>query len=330
MILLRFLILILNFWFPLLLTAKAFQRPDDGTRFLLTYWVLYACVANAQYYFHHHERGFSFDSLIVYLGDFVLMWMFYSHGCLVITHYYLPSLFRLGTGGASTIDELDFRLFDPLVNLAVVRNPFLQGLIGLFPTRILPIDDLMAFNNELCRHFRLSGKRLSFLQFGVEYFCYMDTSSELHVRYLRCRRFLLGLNMLGLPPRKRRVRSGSSTFRAPTPPQDQLYAREEFRTRLRANSAGLRTSQAASGSTSPPVNSPRMAPVNNPSVFADIPSVSLKVPANMKYGGMQQARRDEQPRSVSGPELETAHRAADRRSVSSGSPPYPVASGFPY
>lgn len=333
--LIRAVLSIFTFWLPLLFSAKALLRPDQNLHFLLTYWLLYALMANIQYYLRHVQTAVPFVSLFVYLGDFINTWMFYSHGCLVLSNYYIPGLFGGGVSGSYVIDTWDLRVFDPVVKTLVVKNGFFQNFLGLFPARFLPIDDLIAFNHQLCHHFELGGKRLSFLQFGVDYFCYIDTPNELHVRYLRCRRFLLSLACFGQPPRRRRRAVLKSQQPRPMAPRPEAtgYVNVDMdfdrRSRSRANSTGLRRSGSPSPrmqrSQSPPVH--YMSPENSPRMFAADGS------GVHKYGGLMPRRGEEilKPRAVSGPDptrVEAYTTEVRPASFSAGSPPYPVVSEY--
>lgn len=197
---LRLLLSVLSFWFPLLLSAKALQRPSKNLQFLLLYWLGYIVVSNTQFYVA--QSGFPLAEAVLIAGDILCLWMFYSHGCLVLAYYYLPGLLSAEDDALSTIDYLEFKLIDPFVSTFIVHNAVFQNILKLVSVRVLPFAELLNFNHELCSQYKLQ-KRLPFLQFSVDYFCYMDLPQELHARYVQSRRFLLGIHTATLRPAKR-------------------------------------------------------------------------------------------------------------------------------
>lgn len=183
---------LLSFWFPLILSAKAILKPNKNIQFLLLYWISYVAISNVQYYLIEFNI-IPLKSFVLVLGDLIELWLFYSHGCLVLAYYYLPKLLKQ-TENRSVIDTLDYKFMDPLVSTFVVRNAFVQSFFHLVSTKFPPIDDLMHFNRELCKHFSSKQRRLSFLAFSVEYFCYMDLPTQLHSRYLKSEKLIRDLS----------------------------------------------------------------------------------------------------------------------------------------
>ncbi|OBA21560.1 hypothetical protein METBIDRAFT_12053 [Metschnikowia bicuspidata var. bicuspidata NRRL YB-4993] len=175
---------LLTFWWPLLLSVKALKAPGQNVQFLLTYWLFYACISGTQ----HLLAGLAFplSSAINLILDFLHVWMFYSHGCLVALHHYIPSITG-HTSAAAIVNALDHKVVDPLVSILVVRNRLLQRVLASRSSNVPPLDDFLLFNQSLCEHHALLPTRLSFLQFSLHYFCYVDLESELQARYAKSR-----------------------------------------------------------------------------------------------------------------------------------------------
>ncbi|GEQ67766.1 hypothetical protein JCM33374_g1431 [Metschnikowia sp. JCM 33374] len=103
-------------------------------------------------------------------------------------YYYIPEI-KGPHYSMSIVDLLDRRFIDPLVTLLWVKNVVLQKLLAAADCTIAPIDDLLIFNRNLCAyHASVSGpERLPFLQYSLEYFCYIDQPSELRAKYGKAR-----------------------------------------------------------------------------------------------------------------------------------------------
>lgn len=178
---------ILTFWWPLLLSVKALQVPGQNIQFLLTYWLFYTCLCQIQNIIL--ELPIPISTFLILIGDFSQIWMFYSHGCLVALYYYIPDI----SGGytlSELVDMLDQQFLDPIVNLFWVKNTVFQSFLQPLSSKFLPLDEFLAFNKDLCEQQSLPGKRLSFLQYSLDYFCYVDLDQELRARYLKTRLFV--------------------------------------------------------------------------------------------------------------------------------------------
>lgn len=173
---------ILTFWWPLLLSVKALKLPGQNIQFLLTYWLFYTCLSQIQNFLQ--ELPMPISSVLILAGDFAQIWMFYSHGCLVTLYYYIPVVFG-GYTVTELVDILDHQLLDPIVNVFWVKNTIFQSFLQPLSSKSLPLDEFLAFNKNLCEQQSLPGKRLSFLQYSLEYFCYVDLDQELRARYLK-------------------------------------------------------------------------------------------------------------------------------------------------
>ncbi|QBM89335.1 hypothetical protein METSCH_D04050 [Metschnikowia aff. pulcherrima] len=211
------LISLFSFWWPLLLSVKALQAPGENVQFLLTYWLFYACISSFQ--FHVLALSIPLSSIMCLGADVLNLWMFYSHGCLLVTHYYIPNM--TGRPLVHVIEGFDKNLLDPLIMNLWVRNKFLQGFLRSKSPKSPIIDDLMLFNQSLCDHFA-QPKRLTILQFSLEYFCYMDLENELNARYLKSRGSYAALRAAILPREETSVIRGDSRVSSKTPKQRDL------------------------------------------------------------------------------------------------------------
>lgn len=176
------LLSLLTFWGPLLLSIRAMKRPENS-QFLLTYWLVYATISNIQSFFSVYLGGLAMFVAIVAAAFNV--WLFYGHGCLVVSHFFGPDILRRTTG-VSSVSELDVRFIDPMMVTLVARNPVAQGVMRLLPRKISPFRELLQFNAEFARSL-LTSRRVSFLQLMGGFFCYMDSPVELNARYQQCR-----------------------------------------------------------------------------------------------------------------------------------------------
>ncbi|KAM9934376.1 hypothetical protein OXX80_006023 [Metschnikowia pulcherrima] len=211
------LISLFSFWWPLLLSVKALQAPGENVQFLLTYWLFYACISSFQ--FHVSASSIPLSSIMCLGADVLNLWMFYSHGCLLVTHYYIPNM--TGMPLVHVVECFDKKLLDPLVTNLWVRNKFLQGFLRSKSPKSPLIDDLMMFNRSLCNHFA-QPKRLTFLQFSLEYFCYMDSENELNARYLKSRGSYAALRASISPLEETSGIRGDSRVSSRTPKQRDL------------------------------------------------------------------------------------------------------------
>lgn len=202
---------LLSFWLPLLLSLKAFKEKNGSAhQFLLTYWLFYAIMNNFNHYIQLIFANLPLPDIAYIACALLNIWMFYCHGCLVVAHYYLPTFFHRVTGYLS-LAEFDIGFLSPMV------SPMLNAVADSKPlTRNLApfLRGNKAFDSYLYRkdpHGNLvpSGYRTGYsvLQVGVDRFCYMDESAELHSRYLSSQNFLWGISQLFRPP-KRVVRRG--------------------------------------------------------------------------------------------------------------------------
>lgn len=158
------------------------KRPESS-QFLLTYWLVYATISNIQSFFSVYLGGLAMFVAIVAAA--LNVWLFYGHGCLVVSHFIGPHILRRTTG-ASSVSELDARFIDPMMVTLVARNPVAQGVMRLLPRKISPFRELLQFNLEFARSL-LTSRRMSFLQLMGGFFCYMDSPVELNARYEQCR-----------------------------------------------------------------------------------------------------------------------------------------------
>lgn len=207
---------LLTFWLPLLLTAKLLSNLNQTSyvgngligsmQFLLNYWICYIV-------FTYVEKSEVSKLLADQYAEFgfslVKIWLFYGHGCLIMNNYYLDSLFkRLFIKSASksvnTLQVLEANLIDPLVDLFLIRNFVVQNMVRLFhKSRIGLIRGLVAYNYELRKNFNTGskGERTSFLQFSLDYLCYMDDPNELKQRFQNSQNILTHfLSVISLPP----------------------------------------------------------------------------------------------------------------------------------
>lgn len=207
---------LLTFWLPLLLTAKLLSNLNQTSyvgngligsmQFLLNYWICYIVFT----YVERSEVAKLMADKYAEVGfSLVKIWLFYGHGCLIMNNYYLDSLFkRLFIKSASksvnTLQVLETNLIDPLVDLFVIRNFVVQNMVRVFHrSRIGVVRGLVAYNYELRKNFNTSSKceRISFLQFSLDYLCYMDDPNELDQRFQNSQNILSHfLSVISLPP----------------------------------------------------------------------------------------------------------------------------------
>lgn len=195
---------VLSFWIPLLLSLRACREQiPQAHQFLLTYWIFYVVLNNTTG-FLQRCLGFSpLADLVNLSGEICNLWLFYGHGCLVLANYYLPDVMYRFTGYES-LGELDHRLITP------VTTPIFQALSKTAPlARILgPFSPRIATSSpkRLALSSSFSQSLHSVLDYGLEQLCYMDTSAELHERYLQNQSLLLMLRLIfNSPPKWKRV-----------------------------------------------------------------------------------------------------------------------------
>lgn len=314
----RCLLSVFTFWFPLALSTKALDSRDvQGIQFLLTFWLYYVVIAHAQFYVRLYD--FPLANLCCLGGDFVKMWMFYAHGCLVISAYYVPALFG-HTLGSYTVMDFEKLYVDPLVSTFVTRNPVLQNFLVLIRgVRLpgVPISDLLRFNYEL-RKMPDSPKKPSFLQFGLDYFCYIDLSSALYARYQEFRRFLFGVSQVILPPPRKRSLSGVGRIPLPRGVPSRVVLPRLVVPRVVLPRSGLPRAPLPSGSF-------------EHNQFIDSRSTPRLKTYTVLANQTLWAEHKPKPRAVSGSDVATEPRVMRTRasSFSAGDPPYPIVSELP-
>lgn len=185
---------IFAFWIPLFLTFRAFHEKNSSAhRFLLTYWIFYAMVSNINRILQEVLGNLPLSAIIDGTVSVFNIWLFYGHGCLVVSYYFLPSLvYRLS--GILSLYEFDHGILSPMIFPILKSKSFLKN--GSFSDRNSGIAPLDSF---------------SVLDYGVSRFCYMDEPAELHSRYLNtCRLFQIPLD---LKRQRSRRRAGSGTLK---------------------------------------------------------------------------------------------------------------------
>lgn len=210
---------LLTFWFPLLLTAKLLSNINStayitssliaSVNFLLNYWLCYIVVtyiegSDVVKALANNYAGYGFSAM--------KLWLFYGHGCLIMNNYYVDSVFQRifikssSKSPVATLPVLEANLIDPLVVQFVTRNFLVQNLARLFlNSRIGLVRELVAYNYELARALAESGssksERTSFLQFSLDYLCFMDNPSDLNQRFQNSKNILTHfLSVVSLPP----------------------------------------------------------------------------------------------------------------------------------
>lgn len=207
---------LLTFWLPLLLTAKLLSNLNQTSyvgngligsmQFLLNYWICYIVFT----YLERSEVAKLLADKYAEVGfSLVKIWLFYGHGCLIVNNYYLDSLFKhlfikSASKSVNTLQVLETNLIDPLVDLFVIRNFLVQNMVRVFHrSRIGVVRGLVAYNYELRKNFNTSSKceRTSFLQFSLDYLCYMDDPNELDQRFQNSQNILSHFfSVISLPP----------------------------------------------------------------------------------------------------------------------------------
>lgn len=186
---------ILCFIWPLFLTLKLLNREyhknrtiedknSDQVKFLLNYWMCYIAV--------DYIEKLVLSSVIFWplfgIGYFpelfsssVKLWLFYNHGCLVINYCYLECLLRKIAceydPKVNPFDVLELNFLHPVMKALLTPNHLVplkfllckkKGIVNWTITRIVQFSQCFIESVDQ-----------SFLQFSLEYICYMDSKQDL-------------------------------------------------------------------------------------------------------------------------------------------------------
>lgn len=197
---LRALLNLFAFWVPLLLSCRATQDKNSSAhRFLLTYWIFYSLSTNANNLMQMYLEVPLADVVDIATSVFNI-WLFYGHGCLVLTHHFLPGLFYRFTGFLS-LEEFDHEVLSPVI------SPVVNAATRKLLSRRKGSGARGSAAPQL--------NRLSILDFGVDQLCYTDDPTELYLRYMSSRR-ILSWPLLAPAQRATRRRAGSGTQISPS------------------------------------------------------------------------------------------------------------------
>ncbi|CUM48176.1 unnamed protein product [Debaryomyces tyrocola] len=196
---------LLCFIWPLFLTLKLLNgeyrkkhtidnKNSDQVKFLLNYWICFIVV-------DHIEK------LVLYSGIFwpcfgfgffpelfscsIKLWLFYNHGCLVVNYCYLNDFLRKITCELEAVDPLEvleLNLVNPVMKTLLTEN-------HLVPLKLLSSmkSGTISWNVgrivKFCQCFIKSADQ-PFLQFSLDYFCYMDSKQDLEKHFEITKNFL--------------------------------------------------------------------------------------------------------------------------------------------
>lgn len=193
------------FIWPLFLTLKLLSREyhkkrtidaknSDQVKFLLNYWICFIVVDQI-------EKLVLYNAIIWpcfglgFLGELfscsIKLWLFYNHGCLVINYCYLDNFLRKVTCKLEAMDPLE------VLELNLV-NPVMKALLTenhLAPLKLLPVMNNGTINwtvGRIVNFFQcfINSADQSFLQFSLDYICYMDSKQDLEKHFERTKKFL--------------------------------------------------------------------------------------------------------------------------------------------
>lgn len=173
---------VLHLWIPLALTAKSLQSESPQSHaFLLHYWAWYVLLSYLHFLVSSWGLFFLAGAVDLALAG-AKLWLFYAHGCMVLSRFYLPRALFAATGLASLAD-FEAKLIDPFVTF-LARNKILQKGLSFFESSKNSglARSLAAFNRELCKR--------QCLAVGVDFVCYLDLPRQLAERVQAIERFL--------------------------------------------------------------------------------------------------------------------------------------------
>ena len=198
---------LLCFIWPLFLTLKLLSgeyqqkrtndaKNSDQRKFLLNYWTCFIVVdhiENMVLYSDIFLPCFGFHFLPELFFCSIKLWLFYNHGCLVINYCYLNVFLRKVTC------TCELEAVDPLEVLELnLVNPVMKALLSknhLAPLKLLSIMKNGAISwivgriVNFCQCFINSGDQY-FLQFSLDYICYMDSKQDLEKHFETPKKFV--------------------------------------------------------------------------------------------------------------------------------------------
>lgn len=196
---------LLCFIWPLFLTLKLLSgeyckkrtvdgKNSDQIKFLLNYWICFIIVDYIERLVLYNAifwPCFGFGFLPELFSCSIKLWLFYNHGCLVINYCYLNQFLRKVTCELEAVDPLEVfevNLVNPVMKTLLTEN-HLAPLKLLSSMKIGTISWTVGRIVEFCQCFVKSADQ-SFLQFSLDYICYMDSKQELEKHFEITKRFL--------------------------------------------------------------------------------------------------------------------------------------------
>lgn len=210
-----FVLNLLCFVWPLFLTFKlingfysknrtAEHENGEQVNFLLNYWICYIIVNYIQdslvtKIVFLPLLGFNYFPNLLFSA--IKIWLFYNHGCLVINYCYFERILRKTLNSLDTdfsaFELLEKSLLDPMSNILLANNHFIPSATKMIKKFVNDgnivhglIDNAEKFRDE----FRgIDLKEQSFLQFSLNYVCYMDSTSDLETHYISTNTFVFSI-----------------------------------------------------------------------------------------------------------------------------------------
>lgn len=206
---------VLYLWFPLLLSIKCLNTPSDHayneqSRFLLHYWLWYLLIVHVQWLYSSFLLPGSL--LLEACCACVKIWLLYGHGCLIMSHFYIPGAVAL-LCGSSDITTIEKSMVDPLMSSFVIKNPILHAVVSVLlrSNTISFASGVFDFYFEL-RRTSSWNKFPGTLTLGLHCLCFLDDPSQLTRRYN-----LLHLYLSSFSPKSRLSPSSTHSPRTRSP-----------------------------------------------------------------------------------------------------------------
>lgn len=199
------------FVFPFLLTVKLLAGIHNNTpnpaaeasqaRFLLNYWICYAVLGQLELLLPVRavaEQLFELLPLVFYATK---LWLFYGHGCLIVNYYYARVVFSVispQSRSRASLTAFEHQYLDPLVKNIVFSRSVQGALLILANLRFTVFVAFWRFVHEF------HAANATFLQFLLNYCCYIDSALELNRRFEASRLLVNALlSVLGMQTKGR-------------------------------------------------------------------------------------------------------------------------------
>lgn len=207
------------FAFPFLLTVKLLAGIHNASsnaaadasqaRFLLNYWLCYLVINLVEQLLPLRGLAEQLFELLPLLFYATKMWLFYGHGCLIVNYYYMRVVFSVvspQTRSRASLTAFEHQYLDPFVKNIVYSRSLMGALLILANLRLAVFVALWRFVHEF------HAASMPFLQFLLNYWCYIDSALELNRRFEASRLVVNALlSVLGLQATGRGNSSPSSS-----------------------------------------------------------------------------------------------------------------------